>query len=344
MNVSGGSPVNILDVEHDEKFATMLFEAIKHSDKPILSLCQEGIQNNQRSLLMLKISLGKNHLRDQIYTGVIVDPLSPLAYDKAATDTIIAYAEDGQAILLVTCSMAGVTGPITLSGMLIAQNAEILAGLILTQMVHPGCPVVCGVSSSIANLKQIAYLTAAPDMNIMTMAGTDLYEDFYQLPTLLLAGQTDSKMLDYQAGFETMQTLLLPILAGVKMIQEGNGTLDSFMTTSLEKMIIDEELIERSKHIARGLPLDSSMFLLDAIHQVGSRDSFLSHESTFAHFKELWRPTISEDRPYSFWERDGKLEITYKAHKVWKDRLSNAPQSMISESLEKELLAVIEKI
>ena len=44
--------------------------------------------------------------------------------------------------------MGGTTAPLTLAGLLAVQHAELLAGLVLTQLARPGCPFLYGGTSS----------------------------------------------------------------------------------------------------------------------------------------------------------------------------------------------------
>jgi trimethylamine:corrinoid methyltransferase-like protein len=58
------------------------------------------------------------------------------------------YAAAGQPPLVTSLAIAGATGPVTLAGNLALQNAEVLAGIVLAQLVREGTPVIFGGASS----------------------------------------------------------------------------------------------------------------------------------------------------------------------------------------------------
>ena len=91
---------------------------------------------------MIKISLGGgDEVLAQKRIAVSLNPLSPLRYDEIPCETLLAYAKLGQPIMVLVCAMAGVTAPVSPMGTVTLQNAEILAGLVLSQLVNPGTPV-----------------------------------------------------------------------------------------------------------------------------------------------------------------------------------------------------------
>ncbi|MDD2496923.1 MAG: trimethylamine methyltransferase family protein [Desulfitobacteriaceae bacterium] len=64
---------------------------------------------------------------------------------------------------------------------------------------------------------------------------------------------TEAKTADCQAGYETMQSLMASMLAGANILVECLGVIDSIMTTSYEKIIIDQEMISRVMAMLTGI-------------------------------------------------------------------------------------------
>lgn len=342
---AGASPCEAEDLSGQTKTLEMFYLSTKHSDKPVLGLCQEGVQANEDLLDLAELAVGgPGAFKGEAYVGMTINPFSPLTYDACSADSVMAFARRGQVVMINTCSMAGVTGPVNPLAMMVSQNCEVLTGLVLAQLVRPGTPVISGASSSIANLRQVSYLTAAPEMSLMYMACLDLYKNFYHLPTKLMAGMTDSKMVDVQTGYETMQNFMTAGLGGVDLIDECMGLLDSFMTTSMEKIILDEEMISRLNFLRRGLEFSQEAMLLDEIIAVGSDGAFLDRPSTIKKFRQFWQPSISESNSYGFWEKQGRRDILTKANEKWKERLALAPESLLSPDLDKDLRAFIGRV
>jgi trimethylamine--corrinoid protein Co-methyltransferase len=96
---------------------------------------------------------GKNEIKNKPVMIAIISSLSPLQYSAEMTGALIEYARHGQVNMIGLLMMAGATGPVTLPGLLALQNAEMLAGVTLTQLVNPGTPVIYGSTSTVTNMR-----------------------------------------------------------------------------------------------------------------------------------------------------------------------------------------------
>lgn len=340
----GATPIAVTDVAENEKNLRMLYETIKNTDKAVIG----NVGNTKEiaeSFKMMEMAMGQEGILDNhVCLAVSVNPLSPLAYGEEQVETLIAYAKKKQAVMILPDIMAGITGPVTLFGTIITQNAEILAGIILTQLINPGNPVVACPCSSAANMKQATYISGTPEMMLIDVAGLQMFHDFYHLPTRIMTGMTDAKIVDVQAGYETMQNMLMGILSGANIIHECLGVLDAIMTISYEKFIIDEELLSRAFRLADGINVSDEAMALDVIKEVGNTGSYISHGHTFAHYKELWRPTVSDWDPYHEWLLNKEQDVVSRANRIWKERLASAPEMMIDRILDSDLKAYIKSI
>ena len=185
------------------------------------------------------------------------------------------------------------TGPVSLFGTTVQQNAEFLAGLVLLQLINPGNPVVYCPASTVANMKNASYITGPPEAFLINTANLQMALDFYKLPTRVMCGMTDSKRVDYQAGYETMQNMMMGMLSGAHIIHECLGVLDSIMCTSYEKFVIDEELLSRIMRISKGLDTSDEAMSLDVIRDVAKGGEYLTHDNTFEHVRDFWNPILS---------------------------------------------------
>jgi len=64
---------------------------------------------------------------------------------------------------------------------------------------------------------------------------------FLRIPSRGTGANTNSKVLDFQAGYEKMMTLMMPAMAGINMIFYP-GTIEHAETISLESLVIDHEI------------------------------------------------------------------------------------------------------
>ncbi|MBM4235816.1 MAG: trimethylamine--corrinoid methyltransferase [Firmicutes bacterium] len=340
--VVGATPIQISDADVNEKHLFMLYETIKHTDKPVIGIC-ESKAHVLENLKMMELAIGEKRFSENVCLAVSVNPLSPLAYGTETSDSMIQYAQKGQAVMGLPCIMAGVTGPISIFGTIVLQNTEMLAALVLTQLVNPGNPFVMCPCSSTAYMKRGNYVSGAPEMMLIDIAGLQMAHHFYNLPSRLMTGMTDSKEVDVQAGYETMQNLVLGILARPNILHECHGVLESIMAFSYEKFIIDEELISRVLRFAEGVDTSDEAMSLDLIIEIGHSGSYFTHDQTFRRYKELWEPSVSDWHPYSEW-RERNEDILIRANKMWKKRLTDAPEMLIDLELNKLLIDYIKSI
>ncbi|MEL7564014.1 MAG: trimethylamine methyltransferase family protein [Dehalobacterium sp.] len=344
IDLVGSIPVNPSDISIKEKHLYMLYETIKNTDKPLIGHTVYA-QQAREMLDMVEISMGQDgFLEENHCIGVIVNSLSPLAYSDDAIETIIQYAKKNQIIIVAPAVMAGVSGPINLLGSTVLTNVEILAGIVLTQLINPGNPVVYSTASNVANMKRASFCAGTPETMLMNVANLQMGLEFYKLPVRTMCGITDAKTINCQAGFETLQSLLMGMLGGAHMVVQCLGVLDTLMTTSYEKFIIDEELIRRVRCISRGVDTSDQALSVDIIQEVGHNGNYLTHEDTFDHFRDRWVPTVSDWESYTDWEKKGSEDIEIIAGRRYKEILENVPRTLIDPELDKDLITYMNKV
>ncbi len=344
VNLIGSFPVDAADVKQSEKHLYMMYEILKNTDKPVIGF-QSDAHKVKQILDLVEITMGQKGFLDENHcVGAAVDPLSPLAYDSAACDTIIQFAKRNQIVIITAAILAGFSGPVSLFGTVTLQNAEELAGIVLAQLVNPGNPVIYSIGSSVADMKQGGFVTGSPEMMLIHNAAIQMGLDFYKLPTRSMCGMTDSKIIDYQAGAETMQNLMVGVLSGAHLIFECLGVLDAIMTTSYEKLIIDLELVSRVVRIRNGMDTSHKERDLKVIQELGQSADYITHPDTLARFRQRWRPSMSTWGPYENWLASGAEDIAMKANRTFKEILAAAPQSLIGPEVDKALNAYIQSV
>ncbi|SDP34368.1 trimethylamine methyltransferase family protein [Desulforhopalus singaporensis] len=342
VKLTGATPVAPDDVAASERALFMLYETIKHTDKPVIGSCTVT-RKAEQSLHMMEMVFGEDYLRDNYCIGVSTNPLSPLKYATETLDTILAYATKKQPVYLLPCAMAGVTSPMSLFGSIVQQNTEVLAGTALIQLISPGNPTVYCPASTMADMRTAICTYAPPEQFLINSACLQMAIDFYKVPTRIMAGMTNSKEVDIQAGYETMQNMLMGMMTGGHMVEQVFGVLDAIMTISYEKFIIDEEMMSRVIRICEGVDTSDSEISLEVMKEVGPGGSYLSHADTFKRFRSQWLPSVSDWRSYDNWDRDGKNSILSRANKKYKEILAGRPEMMIPGDLDRDLKAYLEK-
>jgi trimethylamine--corrinoid protein Co-methyltransferase len=324
------------DLTNEEKYLFPMLEAIKLSDKPVLgfSLGKEVADN---SIALAEIATdGKG----EHYILGVANTHSPMAWDKLMLEGIWSYAAKKQPLIMTCCSMAGFTSPTTLTSTIIQNNAEILAGIVLAQLINPGTPVVYGNTSTITDMMTMNLCIGAPECALIGTASVQLAH-FYGIPCRCGGGLNDAKVLDVQAGIESATNLLFVYANGVDFVLHGLGIMESFLGINYEKFIIDEEICGRMKRILRGCG-DVPDNALEVIKEVGYKGNFLDHPDTMANFRsEFFRPQASDRHSWGSWAGT-KKDVNETAREIWEKRLARFEAPELSEITLKQLNKFVE--
>jgi trimethylamine--corrinoid protein Co-methyltransferase len=341
-NINGQIPVEPSDVTHPLRYLDIFRQLLIHTDKPLFGYV--GTQKEVGQMFdMIKISMGGgDDVLEKKRIGVSLNPLSPLRYDEIPCETLLAYAKHGQPIMVLVCAMAGVTAPVNPMGTVTLQNAEILAGLVLSQLINPGTPFIYSPASAIPNMRTAAYVTGSPQSTLINMVGIQLARELYDIPSRCMAGLTDAKEVDCQAGYETMQNYLMLAMAGVNMVNECYGILDAIMTVSYEKFIIDDEIMARAALATGGINNFDADYSKKMIQDMGHGGSYLMHPSTMQQCRNFWTPSVSTSDSYDDWQKKGGKDVVTRANETYKEILSQCPDKMVSDDIDQDLERYIE--
>jgi trimethylamine--corrinoid protein Co-methyltransferase len=246
-------------------------------------------------------------LRERPFTSAITSwMVSPLHLDTGVTDILIEWCRHGLPVALSSAPMAGFTSPVTLAGSLAQLNAEQLSGIVLTQLVRPGTPVLAGYIPGVADMRTGGYLGGAVEFGMMQAAAAQLAH-FYQVPIYCSGGMTDSKLPDAQAGYEKMSTLLLAAMGGCNYIHHAFGMVTNMSVASLEQAVIDDEIVGMAMRVLRGIEVTEDSTAMEAIHRVGPGGHYLMDAHTVQFMRsELFDPPLADRENRAMWEEAGK--------------------------------------
>ena len=342
INMTGYQPLSPDDVSLKTRGLRCLYETMLYTDKPWLApMDYVSGAEKRRELHMYEIVFGNDFVKNHYLTWSIVTPESPLVFSEFSCESIMEFASFNQPVALVSAPMSGITGPIHLLGTIVLANTETLAGLCLAQCTNPGVPVLPSASLTYGNMKLATWECASPDSALMLAGAIQMYKDFYHLPARAQTGVTSSKVVDYQAGFETMQSLLLTGLMDVDVTSQSAGSLENLMTISLEKTIIDDEVIARVRRIIDGLQVNEETLSMDLIKEVKHGGSFLMHKSTLKNFRKGWQPSISDWNNYEVWRKNEYISIEERASAKAREIIESS-EPLLDASVAKDLQCYIE--
>ncbi len=273
------------------------------------------------TLAMMRLVFGS--LDGDPVTGDVINVNSPLRYDTRMLGGLITYARAGQVTFITPTILAGAMSPVTIAAALAQQNAEVLAGVALTQLVRPGAPVIYGGFTANLDLRTGSPAFGAPEGAWAALVGAQLARR-YGLPCRGSGALTTSKAADAQAAYESLWTLWPAVLAHTNLIMHGAGWIDGGLTVSFEKYVIDLENLAMFRHFLEGFAVDDASLALNAIAEVGPGGHHLGTSHTLERYRTAFFPTSLSDRlGYDTWALAGSEDTAKRANRVWKEMLAH---------------------
>ncbi len=231
------------------------------------------------------------------------------------------------------------TGPATLAGTLAQENAEILAGVTVVQILAPGTPMLYGGIPHVMDPRTSICSFGLPEQGLMGMAMAQLGQS-YGLPVYINVNLTDAKTLDVQAGMEKMGSLVQGVLAGADLFGHA-GIVGTDHGGSLTWLVVDDEAMHYARRAAQGFEIRAATLAEDVIAETGPAGNYLAHPHTVDHFRsEIWRP----GKPWTRDSFDGWLETGTTMGDRAAARVEQLPAHHAVEPLDPHLEAEIDRI
>lgn len=260
----------------------------------------------------------------------------PLRWTHLALEIFVRTAGHGIPTTVNGEPMAGVSGPVTLAGSCAVGNAEILAGIVLNQILEPGRPCIYNLGlAHIFDMRTAIAVTGAPENALFAQAAAAMGR-FYGIPSASWVS-TESMSSDAQAGMEKMFGFATHMATGVSNIW-GIGQLESELTISPAQAVIDNEMIGYAKRYMRGIEVTETSLAEDLVREVGISGDFLSRMHTAEHFREeFFMPSVLFRKPREAWKEEGDKQMDVRARETAADLVRQERADCLTDSQIREM-------
>ncbi len=265
----------------------------------------------------------------------------PLTYPADQCDGLMRFAEAGWGGMMCPGVSSGATGPATLAGTLLQQNAEVLAGAVLAQAVHPGVGYMFSTESMPMDMRS-GHEAIGIEQYMIASANAQM-ACFYGVPSASFNSFTRGKYpTDQQVGYEKAMAALLQAQAGVNYII-GAGGIDDESCYSIEQLIIDNEMYGMIARLLRGITVNEETLAAVVIKKVGPIPGNYLAE---AHTRKWWKqeqflPTLSYRLSYEEWVRDGSKDVAARAKERAKAILRTHTVPPLPEDVDREISRIL---
>jgi trimethylamine--corrinoid protein Co-methyltransferase len=245
--------------------------------------CPARFEANQAFVEMAKAIAGTRDLSQRPIIGLLAAMVPVFEIDAEACKVLLLAAREGVPVCLMGHANNGMQGPATNAGGLVMQAAEELAALSLVQTVRPGLPCLMPWQGMKIDMRTAEIEVADPEYSMALTVGAQLSR-MYGIPSYSCPA-TDSKLADFQAGFEMTHTLLIAVLSGINVTVNA-GAVSKSSAESYELLLLHNEMLRDICRIRRGMTVNSETLALDVQKEIGIKGDYLMHPHTLKFIRD----------------------------------------------------------
>ena len=270
------------------------------------------------------------------------NPTAPLTINKETVDQIKHFSLNDQIFSITSAPTMGMTSPTTIAGSIALNNADILATNALAQLYRPGTRTLAGGMFLVLDMMTALPLFANAGNYLAESAFSQIWRDYGLPSTSNSPGWSNSKMLDYQAAYETTTGLITVALSGATVIAFAGG-LTAELTGHPVKAVIDNEIVGMVKRFLQGIDVNEETLAIDLVDEVGFAPTmYLAEEHTLKWFKhERYTPTIGDFLPIPKWIAGGKKTLIEHGRDRMEEILQNHKIGMLEPAQEQAIEDVL---
>ena len=252
--------------------------------------------------------------KEPFVTVMATHVVPPMRFATEACEVVEQAVLHGMPVQLISAGQMGATSPVTIAGSLVQALCESLAGVTFAWLVEPHARIVFAPKPLVSDLRTGAMCGGSGEQAVL-MASAAQMGRFYGLPTSSIAGYTDSKIHDAQAGYEKNLSVTLAAHAGCNIITHSCGTLASMLGCSLESFVIDNDMLGGVLRSLRGPEINAETLAAEVIAEVVDGDGhYLGHPQTLERMEtDYVYPHIADRQVPSAWAESGSKDMLTRA-------------------------------
>lgn len=323
-------------------YATMRAQLVLSRKVPFLF--SRGAPQVEDGFRMMRImrGLSEDTFRETPCIYTVINTNSPLILDNPMLQGLIDFAKAGQPSVITPFTLSGAMAPVTVAGALVQQHAEFLAALVVTQLTRPGAPVVYGAFTSNVDMKSGSPAFGTPE-NVRAAFASGQLARFVDIPWRS-SMPSASNAVDAQSIYESQMALWGAALGGAHLVLHAAGWIEGGLTASMEKFIIDIEMLQQMAELMQPVPFDEAELAFEAIKEVGSGGHFFGAAHTMERYRTaFYAPFVSDWSNFGQWTEAGAKTATERANAIWKQVLRDFEPPAIDPAKIEELDAFIAK-
>ena len=264
-----------------------VLEMVANSTKPLVILISDE-SLFPRTLQLLDALRGD--LGEKPFMIPYLNPVTPLVVNEGTSDKLLDCAARSIPFIYSNYGMSGMTTPLPCAGALALLNAELLGGLVLSQLAKPGAPVILGSLPMYFDMKTMIDFYD-PQTHLIDLACAEMMAE-YGIPHAGTSGSGDGWGPDLLAAGASWMNQVTSVIGQVGLAPFVGSTLNS-KAYSPAMTVYGNEVIGAARLFARGFAVDpAALGAEEAIEALAQEGHFLTAPSTLANYKSAYYPSI----------------------------------------------------
>jgi trimethylamine---corrinoid protein Co-methyltransferase len=312
---------------------------LQNTTKPlmILAYCPESVE--YMFDLMLARAGSPEALAKRPMLLTYPTSFSPLRFKPMDLETIFYSCRYGIPVVANSLAISGGTAPVTVAGTVLLAAVEIIAMVVMCQLLRPGIPVIASIYTTSMDMATGNALLGNAESMLARAAASQFIKSKFGIPVETFSFMTDAYVSDGQALMEKSLTPALLDLAGSD-IQYGAGRLGGSTLASPVQLIIDNELYTIIKRCNGPLKIDEETLAFQELMDMEPGGNFLTSEHTLRHCRENIRPGLFVADSFDIWKEKGSKNLYERAV----DKYRSLKKTLQAPILSQEILRDMNKV
>ena len=275
---------------------------------------------------------------DPFVTVMATHVVPPMRFATESCEVVEEAVLHGFPVQLISAGQMGATSPVTLAGSVVQAVAESLAGTVFAWLVDPQARAIFAPKPLVSDLRTGAMCGGSGEQAVVMAAATQMGK-FYGIPVASIAGYSDAKVHDAQAGYEKNLSVALAANAGCTMISHACGTLASMLGCSIESFIIDNDMLGGVLRSVHGIEVSDETLAEDVIRDVVlGAGHYLGHPQTLQRMESDYiYPCIADRQDPASWTDSGSRDMLDRARGVARTILRDYHPAYISVDVDSSI-------
>jgi len=337
-----GSLVSPMDIDLKTREIEQEIIVLNNTDKPISFWITDAEKAKYQVEIMKIVRDGQGELKNYPFCQCFIEAISPLQFTRESMEVLRLFASEGLPIGFGPMAMQSGTAPATIAGTVAQENAEVLAGIVISQVINPGNPVIYWGIPHCMDIMTGNMSFGSPEQSLLALSLVQVARS-YGFPAVgVNEGLSDSNLIDdAQSGFERGISLSNGIYSKADILAH-QGICGQDSCGSILQLIIDDEFLSFLKRFFNFFEVNEDTLAEELIKKVGIGGNFLIENHTLDHFKnEIYSPHILNRENWSSWVKKGKKSTRDKAMDKYTELLKLDPVEPIEDAKMKKINEIL---